>query len=41
MSNLSDVISGANLFGGLSYSFVPDRFFNSAIYFNKGYLQVP
>ena len=43
MSNFSDVISGANLFGGLSYSFVPDRFCrpNSAIYFNKGYLQVP
>jgi hypothetical protein len=43
MSNYSDVISGANLFGGLSYSFVPDRFCtpNSAIYFNKGYLQVP
>ncbi len=30
MSNLSDVISG--VFGGLSYRFVPDRFFNSAIY---------
>jgi hypothetical protein len=43
MSNLSDVIGGANLFGGVNYSFVPDRFCspNSAIYFNKGYLQVP
>jgi hypothetical protein len=43
MSNLSDVVGGANLFGGSSYSFVPDRFCspNSAIYFNKGYLQVP
>jgi hypothetical protein len=43
MSNLSDVIGGANLFGGSSYSFVPDRFGspNSAIYFNKGHLQVP
>ena len=43
MSNLSDVVSGANLFGGSSYSFVPDRFCspNSAIYFNQGYLQVP
>ena len=43
MSNLTDLISGANLFGGSSYSFVSDRFGspNSAIYFNKGYLQVP
>jgi hypothetical protein len=43
MNNLSDVLGGANLFGGLSYSFVPDRFcsLNSAIYFNRGYLQVP
>jgi len=43
MSNLVDVVSGANLFGGVSYSFVPDRFCspNSAIYFNKGYLQIP
>jgi hypothetical protein len=43
MSNLSDVIGGANLFGGGNYSFVPDRFGtpNSAIYFNKGFLQVP
>jgi len=43
MSNYSDVISGANLFGGGNYSFVPDRFCtpNSAIYFNKGYLLVP
>ena len=43
MSNLSDVVGGANLFGGLNYSFVSDRFGspNSAIYFNKGYLQVP
>ena len=43
MSNQSDVVGGANLFGRSSYSFVPDRFCsaNSAIYFNKGYLQVP
>jgi hypothetical protein len=43
MSNLSDVVGGANLFGGVNYSFVPDRFCspNSAIYFNKGYLEVP
>jgi hypothetical protein len=43
MSNLSDVAGGANLFGGGNYSFTSDRFCspNSAIYFNKGYLQVP
>ena len=43
MSNLSDVVGGANLFGGSKYSFVPDRFCspNSAIFFNNGYLQVP
>jgi len=43
MSNLSDVIGGANLYGGSSYSFVADRFnvSHSAIYFNSGYLQVP
>ena len=43
MSNLSDLLGGANLFGGENYSFVPDRFCtpNSAIYFNIGYLQVP
>ena len=43
MSNLSDVVGGANLYGGTSYSFSYDRFCspNSAIYFNSGYLQVP
>ncbi len=43
MSNLIDIVGGANLFGGTSYSFVSDRFDspNSAIYFNLGYLQVP
>jgi hypothetical protein len=43
MNNLTDVIGGAYLFGGSNYSFVPDRFcsLNSAIYLNKGYLQVP
>jgi hypothetical protein len=43
MSNLTDLISGSNLFGGSSYSFTFDRFNspNSAIYFNQGYLQVP
>ena len=31
------------MFGGLSYSFVPDRYCspNLAIYFNKSFLQVP
>jgi len=43
MNNLSDVVGGANLFGGSSYSFTTDRFGtpNSAIYFNQGYLQAP
>jgi len=42
-SNLSDLVGGSKLFGGLNYSFALDRFCspNSAIYFNKGYLQVP
>jgi hypothetical protein len=43
LSNLSDLIGGANLFGGENYTFVPDRFCapNSALYFDYGYLQVP
>jgi hypothetical protein len=43
MNNLSDVVGGANLFGGSSYSFTTDRFNapNAAIYFNQGYLEVP
>jgi hypothetical protein len=43
MSNMSDVVGAANLYGGSSYSFVLDRFGspNSAIYFNRSYLQVP
>jgi len=43
MSNMNDVVDGANLFGGSSYSFTYDRFCSakSAIYFNQGYLQVP
>ena len=43
MSNFSDLVGEANLFGGGNYSFVPDRFCtpNSAIYFNNGFLQVP
>jgi len=43
MSDLNDVVGGANLYGGSSYSFTYDRFCspNSAIYFNNGYLQMP
>jgi len=43
MNNLSDVVGGANLYNGYSYSYTHDRFCsaNSAIYFNQGYLQVP
>jgi hypothetical protein len=43
MSNLSDIVGGANLYGGVNYSFTYDRFCSadSAIYFNSGYLQVP
>jgi len=42
-NNLLDNTGGATLFGGINYSFVPDRFctLNSAIYLNSGYLQVP
>ena len=43
MNDLIDLIGGANLSNGSNYSFVTDRFCSSdsAIYFNKGYLQVP
>jgi hypothetical protein len=43
MSNLTDVVGGANMYGGSSYSFTYDRFCNaySAIYFNVGFLQAP
>ena len=43
MSNLSDLIGGADLFQGSKYSYTYDRFnnSNSAIYFDRGYLQVP
>ena len=43
MSSLSDIVGGANLYNGVSYSFTTDRFgnANSAIYLNNGYLQVP
>jgi len=43
MNDLSDVIGGANLYGGTDYSFKTDRFcsVNSSIYFNSGFLQVP
>ncbi len=40
MNNLSDIVGGANLFEGFSYSFALDRFClpNFAIHFNQGYL---
>ena len=43
MSSLSDIVGGADLYNGVSYSFTTDRFgnANSAIYLNNGYLQVP
>jgi len=43
MNNLSDIVGGANLFEGFSYSFALDRFClpNFAIHFNQGYLQIP
>ncbi len=43
MSNLTDIVGGANMSGGSNYSFTYDRFCNaySAIYFNVGFLQVP
>jgi len=43
MSNLSDIVGKADLYNGLNYYFVSDRFCtpNSAIYFKNGFLQVP
>ena len=43
MSDLTDIVSGANLYNGKNYSFKADRFGNpnSAIYFQNGYLQAP
>ena len=43
MSNLSDVIGGANLYGGTNYAYTYDRFcnVNQAVYLNSGYFQVP
>ncbi len=43
MSNLSDVINGADFYGGANYAFTFDRFCseNSAIYLNYGYLKIP
>ena len=43
MSDLTDKVGNANLYNGISYSFVEDRFNNpnSAIYFNSGKLKVP
>ncbi len=43
MNNLTDVVGGSNLYGGVNYSYVLDRYCqsDSAIHFNNGYLQVP
>lgn len=43
MSNLSDVVGGADMYNGNSYSYSFDRFCspNAAIALNNGYLQVP
>ena len=43
MSNLIDVVEGANLLAGQNYNFVEDRFGNlkSSIYLNGGYLTMP
>ena len=43
MSNLSDMVGGADMYGGANYTFTYDRFcsLNAAIYLNRGYLQVP
>ena len=43
MSNMSDVVGGANLYSGSSYQFTYDRFCNpnQAIYFNQGFLSAP
>ena len=43
MSNLSDVVGGANILSGVNYSFVSGRFNspNSSIYLNQGYVQIP
>lgn len=43
MSNLNDVIGGANLYGGFNFFFTYDRFCtsDSAIYLSSGFLQIP
>jgi hypothetical protein len=43
MSNLNDVVGKANLYDGVDYEFVNDRFCqpNSSIHLNQGNLQVP
>ena len=43
MSNLIDVVEGANLLAGQNYHFVEDRFGNlkSSIHLNGGYLTMP
>ena len=43
MSNLSDVVGGADLYNGTNYSYATDRLnnLNSSIYFNSGFLNIP
>lgn len=43
MSNLSDVVGGATLYGSQGYSFVADRFGEpgQAVSFQTGYVQIP
>lgn len=43
MSGSCDLVSSANLLGGINFTYVSDRFNNpnSAVYLNQGYLQVP
>jgi len=43
MNNFTDVVGNADLYSGTNIYFTYDRFCNpnSAIYFSKGYLQVP
>ena len=43
MSNMSDVVGSATLYGGGNLTYTYDRFCNpnQATYFNQGYLQVP
>jgi hypothetical protein len=43
MSNLSDIVGGADLYNGANYSYATDRLnnLNSSVYFNSGFLNIP